>query len=197
MQKFSIRVFGCQMNSYDGDRLRTAMRRLGWRETSENEADVIFLVTCSIREKAEQKAVSEIGRYDAAYRRNGRPFVVLVGCMAQRVGVEIAKKFHCVRIVSGPRHLGFVPQAAAELSPDSSPVFFMDDDPRALTDLEVVPTERTNPYKAYLTITYGCDRFCSYCIVPYVRGRLQSRASKDILEEARSLVNSGAKEITL
>ena len=197
MQKFSIRVFGCQMNSYDGDRLRTAMRRLGWRETSENEADVIFLVTCSIREKAEQKAVSEIGRYDAAYRRNGRPFVVLVGCMAQRVGVEIAKKFHCVRIVSGPRHLGFVPQAAAELSPDSPPLFFMDDDPRALTDLEVVPTERTNPYKAYLTITYGCDRFCSYCIVPYVRGRLQSRASKDILEEARSLVNSGAKEITL
>lgn len=197
MRKFFIRVFGCQMNSYDGDRLRTAMNHMGWTESAEEEADVVMLVTCSIREKAEQKAASEIGRYDLQRRRTGKPAVVLVGCMAQRIGREMAKKFPCVKLVSGPRHLGLVPQAAAEITPDCAPRFFMDDDPRALIDLEVVPTARTNPFKAYVTITYGCDRFCSYCIVPYVRGRLQSRAHEDILNEVRTLIEGGAREITL
>ena len=197
MRKFFIRVFGCQMNSYDGDRLRTAMNHMGWTESAEDEADVVMLVTCSIREKAEQKAASEIGRYDLQRRRTGKPAVVLVGCMAQRIGREMAKKFPCVKLVSGPRHLGLVPQAAAEITPDCAPRFFMDDDPRALIDLEVVPTARTNPFKAYVTITYGCDRFCSYCIVPYVRGRLQSRAHEDILNEVKTLIDGGAREITL
>lgn len=197
MHKFSIRVFGCQMNSYDGDRLRTAMIHNGWSETEDSEADVVILVTCSIREKAEQKVASEIGRYDLAWRKKGAPSVVLVGCMAQRIGRETAKKFQCVRVVSGPRHLGLVPQAVADLGREKSPVFFMDDDPRALTDLEVAPTERSNPFKAYVTITYGCDRFCSYCIVPYVRGRLQSRQAQDILKEVNLLAGTGAREITL
>lgn len=197
MRKFFIRVFGCQMNSYDGDRLRTAMNHMGWTESAEEEADVVMLVTCSIREKAEQKAASEIGRYDLQRRRTGKPAVVLVGCMAQRIGREMAKKFPCVKLVSGPRHLGLVPQAAAEITPDCAPRLFMDDDPRALIDLEVVPTARTNPFKAYVTITYGCDRFCSYCIVPYVRGRLQSRAHEDILNEVKTLIEGGAREITL
>lgn len=197
MHRFAIRVFGCQMNSYDGDRLRTAMLHNGWEETSDADADVVILVTCSIREKAEQKAASEIGRYDSLYRRKRSPAVVLVGCMAQRIGRGVAKKFSCVRLVAGPRHLGLVPQAATGLSPEKPPRFFMDDDPRALTDLEVAPTARSNPFKAYVTISYGCDRFCSYCIVPYVRGRLQSRASSEILAETRALIDGGAKEITL
>lgn len=197
MHRFSIRVFGCQMNSYDGDRLRTAMLHNGWKESAEEDADVVILVTCSIRAKAEQKAVSEIGRYDALYRRKKTPAVVLTGCMAQRAGREAAKKFTCVRVVAGPRHLGLVPQAVTEISEKTPQRFFMDDDPRALTDLEVVPTARTNPFKAYVTITYGCDRFCSYCIVPYVRGRLQSRSAHAILSEARVLAESGVKEITL
>lgn len=185
------------MNAYDGDRLRTAMRHQNWSEVPEEEADVIIMVTCSIREKAEQKVASEIGRWDLLRRRTGSPSVVLVGCMAQRIGRETAKKFPCVRLVSGPRHLGLVPQAVAEISDDSPQRFFFDDDPTALTDLEVIPTARTNPFKAYVTITYGCDRFCSYCIVPYVRGRLQSRAHADILKETRMLIDGGVKEITL
>ncbi|MDO5116498.1 MAG: tRNA (N6-isopentenyl adenosine(37)-C2)-methylthiotransferase MiaB [Synergistaceae bacterium] len=197
MHRFSIRVFGCQMNSYDGDRLRTALLHEGWLEASEEEADVVLLVTCSIREKAEQKVASEIGRYEAMRRAKGRPAVALVGCMAQRIGVEMAKRFSCVRLVSGPRHLGLVPRAVTEIGTAGTPRFFMDDDPRALTDLEVVPTARTNPFKAYVTITYGCDRFCSYCIVPYVRGRLQSRSAKEILKETQALIDCGAREITL
>lgn len=197
LHKFSIRVFGCQMNSYDGDRLRTALLHQKWEEVPDGEADVVILVTCSIREKAEQKVASEIGRYDAVYKRKKSPAVALVGCMAQRIGREMAKKFSCVRLVSGPRHLGLVPQAVTEISSGTQPRFFMDDDPRALLDLEVAPTARTNPFKSYVTITYGCDRFCSYCIVPYVRGRLQSRAADDILKETRTLIDGGVKEITL
>ena len=197
MHKFAIRVFGCQMNSYDGDRLRTAMKHKGWEECSDESADVVILVTCSIREKAEQKVASEIGRYDVRYRKNSSPAVVLVGCMAQRIGCDMAKKFSCVRLVSGPRHLGLVPQGIEDVMSDGVQRFFMDDDPRALTDLEVVPTERLNPFKAYVTITYGCDRFCSYCIVPHVRGRLQSRAHEEILNEVKTLVANGVSEITL
>ena len=185
------------MNSYDGDRIRTSMIHMGWKEVSEENADVIILVTCSIREKAEQKVASEIGRYDLRYRKTGSPAVALVGCMAQRIGLSISKKFQCVRLVSGPRHLDLVPQGIEDSFSDGAQRFFMDDDPRALEDLEVVPTERTNPFKAYVTITYGCDRFCTYCIVPYVRGRLQSRGHAEIIKEAEALAASGVSEITL
>ena len=185
------------MNSYDGDRIRTSMIHMGWKEVPEENADVIILVTCSIREKAEQKVASEIGRYDLRYRKTGSPAVALVGCMAQRIGLSISKKFPCVRLVSGPRHLGLVPQGIEDSFSDGAQRFFMDDDPRALEDLEVVPTERTNPFKAYVTITYGCDRFCTYCIVPYVRGRLQSRGHDEIIKEAEALAASGVSEITL
>jgi len=197
LRKFAVRVFGCQMNSYDGDRLRTAMIHRGWEECPDSEADVVILVTCSIREKAEQKVASEIGRYDAVWKRRGSPSVALIGCMAQRIGADTAKKFRCVKIVSGPRHLGLVPQGIEDALSDGRTRFFMDEDPMALEDLNVVPTERLSPVKAYITITYGCDRFCSYCIVPYVRGRLQSRRHEDILEEARSLALGGVLEITL
>ena len=197
MKSFAIKVFGCQMNSYDGDRIRTSMIHMGWKEVSEENADVIILVTCSIREKAEQKVASEIGRYDLRYRKTGSPAVALVGCMAQRIGLSISKKFQCVRLVSGPRHLGLVPQGIDDSFSDGAQRFFMDDDPRTLEDLEVVPTERTNPFKAYVTITYGCDRFCTYCIVPYVRGRLQSRGHAEIIKEAEALAASGVSEITL
>ena len=185
------------MNVYDGDRLRTTLTHRGWSETDDRQAGVVVLVTCSIRDKAEQKVVSEIGRYDMQFRQQGAPMVVLVGCMAQRVGREMAKKFSCVKLVSGPRHLGLVPQGIDDVLADGRTRYFMDDDPRALTDLEVTPLERLNPYKAYVTITYGCDRFCSYCIVPYVRGRLQSRDRGAILDEMTALAASGVTEITL
>lgn len=197
MKSFAIKVFGCQMNSYDGDRIRTSMIHMGWKEVPEENADAVILVTCSIRDKAEQKVASEIGRYDLRYRKTGSPAVALVGCMAQRIGLTISKKFRCVRLVSGPRHLGLVPQGIEDSFSDGAQRFFMDDDPRALEDLEVVPTERTNPFKAYVTITYGCDRFCTYCIVPYVRGRLQSRSHTEIIKEAETLAASGVTEITL
>ncbi len=197
MYRFAIRVFGCQMNTYDADRLRTALIHKNWKEYPESAADVIILVTCSIREKAEHKVTSAIGRYDLKYRNTNSPIVIFVGCMAQRIGIKMAKKFACIKLVSGPRHLGLVPDAIEKVLKDGKRRFLMDDDPRELIDLEVVPTERDNPFKAYVTITYGCDRFCSYCIVPHVRGRLQSREHNSIVNEVRTLVNTGVSEITL
>lgn len=185
------------MNSYDGDRLRTAMTHRGWTECPDEDPDMVILVTCSIREKAEHKVASEIGRYEVRYKNNNSPAIALVGCMAQRIGPEMARKFSCVRLVSGPRHLGLVPQGIDDALADGKQRFFMDDDPRALEDLEIVPTNRTNPFKAYVTITYGCDRFCTYCIVPYVRGRLQSRRHEEIIKEVEVLAASGVTEITL
>ncbi|MEG1501847.1 MAG: tRNA (N6-isopentenyl adenosine(37)-C2)-methylthiotransferase MiaB [Synergistaceae bacterium] len=198
MKNFAVRIFGCQMNSYDGDRIKTALIHKGWTEVSDDTADVVILVTCSIREKAEQKVASEIGRYQVRYRKNEEPMVVLVGCMAQRIGMEMSKKFPCVKLVSGPRHLGLLPDAIELLRHDNAPIFFMDNDPRELIDLNVPPTSRENPFKAYVTITYGCDRFCTYCIVPYVRGRLQSRSHEDILAEISVLTKDNTlSEITL
>lgn len=197
MRKFSVKVLGCQMNVYDGDRLRTAMVQKGWTECSDEDADVVFLVTCSIREKAEQKAASDIGRYNARYEEYGKPVVAFTGCMAQRIGAEMSKRFRCVKLVSGPRHLGLVPEGIESVLSNKKPLFMLDEDPRALDDLEVAPFERSNPFKAYVTITYGCDRFCSYCIVPYVRGRLKSRTPEEIMSEVRELADDGAVEISL
>lgn len=198
MKKFAVRIFGCQMNSYDGDRIRTAMVHNGWIETTDDVADVVIFVTCSIREKAEQKVVSEIGRYQVRYRKEESPMIVLVGCMAQRIGRDVARRFPCVKIVSGPRHLGLLPEALLVLEKDNKPVFFMDNNPRELIDLTTPPTNRENPFKAYVTISYGCDRFCTYCIVPYVRGRLQSRSREEILSEISVLTRDPAlSEITL
>jgi tRNA-2-methylthio-N6-dimethylallyladenosine synthase len=185
------------MNAYDGDRLRCAMTGLGWTESSDAlDSDAVIFVTCSIRDKAEQKVISELGRFRPLWEKNRRPKVALIGCMAQRTGAELARKFPWVRVVAGPRHLGTVPSLVAESM--SGGVFLrLDSDQAEREDLECVPMPKDNPHKAYITIANGCDQFCSYCIVPYVRGRFASRSSKSVLDEANRLVNRGVQEITL
>lgn len=193
---FAIKVYGCQMNVYDGDRIRAAMTSYGWREVDDaDDADWAVFITCSIRDKAEQKVISELGRFRPMWRANGRPRVALLGCMAQRTGRSVAEKFPWVSVVSGPRHIGSVP--AAMMRDEGGCVFMFDDDPHALDDLSCAPVPRANAHKAYVTIAHGCDQFCTYCIVPYVRGRFASRAPRSILGEIESLVRGGAREITL
>ena len=195
---FSIQVYGCQMNVYDGDRLRSVMTNSGWDETDDPEsADFVIFVTCSIRDKAEQKVASELGRFRASWEKDRRPRVALLGCMAQRTGESFAKKFPWIRVVAGPRHLGAVPNAIMASLSDDNVRMHLDEDPNALDDLACAPTQRNNPHKAYVTIAHGCDQFCSYCIVPYVRGRFGSRAPEEILAEIETLVQSGVREVTL
>jgi len=193
---FAMDIYGCQMNQYDGDRLRTVLTQKGWLETDPSCADIVIMVTCSIREKAEQKVLSEIGRYGRIYRTKGRPILAVVGCMAQNMGSELLRKFPQVKAVVGPRHIGRLPDLLEEAL-NHKATAYLDEDSREMVDLQVAPLVRSNSFKAFVTIAYGCDNFCTYCIVPYVRGRFVSRHSSDILKEINELVESGVLEVTL
>lgn len=186
------------MNVYDGNRLRSALDDRGWFEAQcEDEADFIVVVTCSIRDKAEHKVISELGRFRDSWRECARPRVALLGCMAQRIGAEIADKYPWVRVVAGPRHLGSVPASIDASMEDGRRYIHLDEDPNEIDDLSCTPSTRANGHKAYVTIAHGCDQFCSYCIVPHVRGRFSSRNPDDILREVETLAGRGVFEITL
>ena len=202
MPSFCVKVYGCQMNVYDADRVRTVLCSRGWEEVGdENLADVVMITGCSVRAKAEQKVWSELGLYDPSWRKNHRPLIALTGCIAQRIGERALARFPYVRLVAGPRHIGLLPDAIAQIvSRPSSRISLLDTDPREFHSLELgqdVTIKRENRYKAYVTIAHGCDNFCTYCIVPYVRGRFVSRRPDEILEECRMLIADGVKEITL
>jgi len=194
--RFAIHVYGCQMNVYDADRLRTSLLERGWQETAEEAAEMVIFVTCSIRAKAEQKVWSEIGRLEHLHRSRGTPLVAVVGCMGQRLGDAFFSRFPNVRLVAGPRSLGRVPTALEQVIRGGKPLL-LPDDPNDLDDLECAPLRRENRWKAFLTITHGCDNFCTYCIVPYVRGRFRSRTPDEILREVEELAADGVREISL
>lgn len=185
------------MNTVDGDRLRTVLREKGWTETEDQEAEIVIMVTCSIREKAEQKVFSELGRYGSRWKATGRPAVAVLGCMAQRIGADLLNRYPWVRLVAGPRHLGQVPDVIDALLDSSSPFLLLDEDPVSVLDLETPGIVRSNRWRGFVSIAHGCDNYCTYCIVPYVRGRFQSRPAKAILEDVDALVRDGALDVTL
>ena len=203
MINFAIKVYGCQMNVYDSDKLRTALLRRGWTESEEGIADVIIFTGCSVRDKAEQKIWSELGRYSESWKSNRRPVVAVTGCIAQNIGKRMLSRYPWVRLVSGPRHIGLVPDglefALSLADKTKGKVILLDDDPRTFVDIELgeTPYSRLNRWRAFITIAHGCDNFCSYCIVPYVRGRFLSRPFTEIIKEAQMLANDGVIEITL
>lgn len=196
MQSFAIKVYGCQMNVYDADKIRTVMTARGWEECPEDRADVVIYVGCSIRKRAEDKVWSHIGCYSSRWRDERKPVVCLTGCMGQNRGREMMDRFPWLRLISGPRSTGLIPDGI-DRAVAGERVDLLDNDPRALADLDVAPIKRENHWKAFVTITHGCDYFCTYCIVPYVRGRLVSRNSKDIIKEIKILVDDGVKEVML
>ena len=190
------------MNVYDADRVRTVLCSRGWNEVDESEADVIMITGCSVRAKAEQKVWSELGLYDSSWKKTQRPLVALTGCIAQRIGLNALNRFPYVRLVAGPRHIGFLPDAIEQIfTHPKSRINLLDDDPKEFYGLNFdsnnITIKRGNKYKAYVTIAHGCDNFCTYCIVPYVRGRFVSRKPEDVIDECRMLIADGVKEITL
>jgi tRNA-2-methylthio-N6-dimethylallyladenosine synthase len=203
MINFMMKVYGCQMNVYDSDKLRTALKNRGWIESDEANADVVIFTGCSVRDKAEQKVWSELGRYSTSWEKERRPVVAVTGCIAQNLGKKLLSRYPWVRLVSGPRHIGLVPDgiesALSEVDRTKGKVALLDDDPRAFTDIELgeTPYSRLNRWRAFVTIAHGCDNFCSYCIVPYVRGRFLSRPFAEIIKEAQMLADDGVVEITL
>ena len=194
---FAMKVYGCQMNQYDADKVRTALIARGARETAEEEADAIIFVGCSIRDKAEHKVWSELGYYGTRWAQERRPVVAVTGCIAQNVGADMARRYPWVRVVSGPRHIGVLPEAIEAALLTDERIMNLDSDPRELHELAFAPLVRQYPWKASVMISHGCDNFCTYCIVPYVRGRFASRRPEEIIKEVSQLVQSGVKEISL
>ncbi len=191
---FHVKSFGCQMNVYDGERMAELMAAEGLTPADADAADLVVLNTCHIREKATEKVYSDIGRLRKTARAQGRqPMIAVAGCVAQAEGEEIVARAH-VDVVVGPQayhHLPALVRRAAAGAPA------LDTDLLALSKFDRLPRRRRVGPSAFLTVQEGCDKFCTYCVVPYTRGAEVSRSFAAIVDEAKALVDAGAKEITL
>jgi tRNA-2-methylthio-N6-dimethylallyladenosine synthase len=194
---YYIETMGCQMNEYDSDHLSRILEDSGYLRANDPEkADVVLLNTCSVRAKAEQKALSRLGRLASLKKKNPRLLLAVAGCVAQQRGVDLLERFAGLDLVLGPREIGNFRRILGKAEKGGTRV--------AAVDARGTPVSFLGGFeyfqqrvKAYITIMEGCNNFCSYCIVPYVRGRETSRPPQEILEEARSLILQGVKEITL
>ncbi|OGW40547.1 MAG: tRNA (N6-isopentenyl adenosine(37)-C2)-methylthiotransferase MiaB [Nitrospirae bacterium RBG_13_39_12] len=191
-KKVYLKTWGCQMNVHDSEKMLGILKEEGYSQSDNPfHADLIILNTCSIREKAERKFYSELGRIKAYKNKRPDINIAVAGCIAQKEGRAIFKKASYVDFIFGPQNIhilkDFVSGTNLHISTEENPRI-------AETDL---PVKRADSIKAWITIMYGCNNFCSYCIVPYTRGRERSRPSKNILSEAEELASKGYKEITL
>ncbi|MBY8824088.1 tRNA (N6-isopentenyl adenosine(37)-C2)-methylthiotransferase MiaB [Sphingomonas colocasiae] len=191
---FHVKSFGCQMNVYDGERMGEMLGAQGLTAADADSADLVVLNTCHIREKAAEKVYSDIGRL--ARRENGpRPMIAVAGCVAQAEGAEIHRRAPQVDIVVGPQAYHRLPDLVSRASAGGHA---LDTDMPAASKFDVLPrrARRQGP-SAFLTVQEGCDKFCTYCVVPYTRGAEISRAWDQIVDEAKALADGGAREITL
>ena len=190
---YSIKNYGCQMNVYDGERMAEMFESQGMTQADEKaNADLVVLNTCHIREKAAEKVYSEIGRLR---RKDGTsPVIAVAGCVAQAEGGEISRRAPEVDIVVGPQAYHNLPDMVAAVGRGERVV---DLDLPGLDKFGKLPARRKQPPSAFLTVQEGCDKFCTYCVVPYTRGAEISRSWADLLDEANAIVDAGAKEITL
>ncbi len=190
---YRVKSFGCQMNVYDGERMAELLAEQGIIPAPEGEeADLVVLNTCHIREKAAEKVYSDIGRLR---REDGTaPLIAVAGCVAQAEGEEIMARAPAVRMVVGPQAYHRLPAMIADAVEGKRSV---DTDMPAETKFDALPARRKVGPSAFLTVQEGCDKFCTYCVVPYTRGAEISRPFKDLVAEAERLVEAGAREITL
>ena len=193
-----VDTYGCQQNEADSERLRGYLARMGYAfSDTEEGADLVLLNTCAIREHAEQRVFGNVGALSHTKRRHPEQVICVCGCMARQehVAKRLKQSFPYVDLVFGPQLLWKFPQLLLQKLTTGKRVFETDDVPGSVA--EGIPVVRQNSIKAWVSIMYGCNNFCTYCIVPYVRGRERSRQPEDILAECRELVAAGAKEITL
>src|SRR6201994_1728541 len=192
---FYIETFGCQMNAHDSEKVVGTLKQEGYtRVHDEADAGLILYNTCSIRDKAEQKVFHRLNEYKRL-QGEGKKFAVL-GCVAQQEGHRIFEKAPYVSLVAGSASYRNLPDMLTRLEAGETRITGLDD---RLTD-ETFDTEftaRTNPHRGYITIIEGCDKFCSYCVVPYTRGKERSRTSASVLAEAQMIAQQGFTEIQL
>ena len=200
-KKLFIKTYGCQMNVYDSDRMADALAPHGYEPTlSIDDADLVVLNTCHIREKASEKVFSELGRL-AELRAGGRSFMIgVAGCVAQAEGEEIARRAKGrVDMVFGPQSYHRLPEliARAQSGEMVLETEFPEEDKFEHLPPAANKVIRSRGLTAFLTVQEGCDKFCSFCVVPYTRGAEQSRPVEQVLAEARNLVGAGVRELTL
>ena len=198
-KKFHIHTFGCQMNVHDSEKIAGIFSETGYDAADgSNDADVIVLNTCSIREKAEQKFYSELGRLKKAKQQNPNLKIAVAGCIAQQRGNTIFKRFPYVDFILGPNNIDSIGSwidDRTESTEHRVQTTAVKDNPGYHT--KILPIKREGQVRAWVSIMYGCDNFCAYCVVPYTRGRERSRPWADIYNEIELLAEQGFKEITL
>ena len=193
-----VDTYGCQQNVADSQRIMGMLRDMGFALTDNvNEANIIVINTCAIRENAEKKVFGVIGQLVHQKERDPDTIIALCGCMAQQevVAERVKRSYRHVDLVFGPQALWKFPELLSDVYTRRKRVFSIQDEHGSIA--EGLPVVRESGVKAWVSIMYGCNNFCSYCIVPYVRGRERSREAEHILSECRELIASGIKEITL
>ena len=193
-----VQTYGCQQNEADSERLRGYLAQMGFGFTADPEqARIIVINTCAIRDHAERKVLGTVGALVHTKRRRPEQLICLCGCMAQEpeAAEKIKKSFRHVDLVFGPQALWRFPEFIHALLTRRGRIFEVADEPGSIA--EGIPMVRQDPVKAWVSVMYGCNNFCSYCIVPYVRGRERSRRPEDILAEVRELAQNGCRDITL
>lgn len=195
-----IRTYGCQMNVHDSERMADLLRPLGYRQgASPEEADLVILNTCHIREKAAEKVYSELGRLDRIKRlRADRGLdmkIVVAGCVAQAQGREIIARAGTADMIVGPQSYHRLPEMLARLARKNGDV--LETDFAVEEKFDTLPLRQADGPTAYITIQEGCDKFCTFCVVPYTRGPEVSRPVHAVIAEARALAAAGVREVTL
>ena len=197
-KKYYIKTYGCQMNEHDSENIKAILEDMSFKQCEIMEdADLVILNTCAIRENAHNKAFGMLGRLKHLKEEKKELIIGFCGCMAQEENVvnEIITKFKYVDLVFGTHNLHNLPNIlnkAIENNHTEVEVFSIEGDV-----IENIPVKRDNPYKAWVNIMYGCDKFCTYCIVPYTRGKQRSRRPHFIINEVKKLIDDGFKEVTL
>lgn len=196
--QYHIVTYGCQMNVHDSEKLAGMLNDIGYEETSQQqEADLVLFNTCCVRENAELKVYGNIGALKAYKMANPNMIIGVCGCMMQQTDVSdyIVKRFPFVDLVFGTHNLHHFPSLLLQAFDSTQTIVEILDSEGDV--VEHIPTKRSLGISAWVTVMYGCNNYCSYCIVPYVRGRERSRQPQDILEEISKLAADGYKEITL
>ena len=192
-----IQTYGCQMNVHDSEKIMTLMRGSGYApHDNAAEADLIIINTCSIREKADQKVYSELGRFRKLKQERPDLMVGIVGCLAQQKGAAFIRKYPCVDFVVGTHNIHRIPDIVKHVETTRAPMVetaFRE----SVKSLHMQPVPQNGNVSAYVTIMQGCNNFCSFCVVPFLRGKEESRPLQDIVEEAKALADYGIREVTL
>ena len=196
-KKLFIKTYGCQMNVYDSERMMETLGEQGYVQTTKiDNADMILLNTCHIREKAAEKIYSELGKYKELKRQNPNLKIGVAGCVAQAEGAEIIRRQPLVDLVVGPQSYHNLPKMEAYIQTGKRALDTEFPEEDKFNHLVKRPKARRGP-TAFLTVQEGCDKFCAFCVVPYTRGSEVSRSAVKVFNEAFELVDRGVKEITL